>query len=221
MAPKPSICMVDLAPITRLAKTRRSCATATRELAAGFIAAGIDPGAGPFFIKARFPLTGISMDFQTAWPAWGGSSGMSNSRTRRAKKRRKCQRRPVRLSGVMAADILAYHATHVPVGEDQKQHLELTRDIAAKYNHDSGYEIFPHRGACHRRARPPVSCPLRDRQPRKMSKIRPVGYERVINLTMSADAIAQGETAARRARTRNPCPTRWTGWQNAQRRATL
>jgi tryptophanyl-tRNA synthetase len=43
----------------------------------------------------------------------------------------------------MAADILAYHATHVPVGEDQRQHLELTRDIAIKFNHDYGVEFFP------------------------------------------------------------------------------
>ena len=43
----------------------------------------------------------------------------------------------------MAADILAYHATHVPVGDDQKQHLELTRDIAAKFNHDFGVDFFP------------------------------------------------------------------------------
>ena len=44
---------------------------------------------------------------------------------------------------LMAADILLYHATHVPVGEDQKQHLELTRDIAAKFNHDYGVDFFP------------------------------------------------------------------------------
>ena len=43
----------------------------------------------------------------------------------------------------MAADILLYHATHVPVGEDQKQHIELTRDIAAKFNHDYGVDFFP------------------------------------------------------------------------------
>ena len=44
---------------------------------------------------------------------------------------------------LMAADILLYHATHVPVGEDQKQHVELTRDIAAKFNHDFGADFFP------------------------------------------------------------------------------
>ena len=44
---------------------------------------------------------------------------------------------------LMAADILLYHATHVPVGEDQKQHVELTRDIAAKFNHDYGVDFFP------------------------------------------------------------------------------
>ena len=44
---------------------------------------------------------------------------------------------------LMAADILLYHATHVPVGDDQKQHLELTRDIATKFNHDFGVDFFP------------------------------------------------------------------------------
>ena len=48
---------------------------------------------------------------------------------------------------LMAADILAYKATHVPVGEDQRQHLELTRDIAQKFNHDFGVEFFPIRAA--------------------------------------------------------------------------
>ena len=50
----------------------------------------------------------------------------------------------------MAADILAYHATHVPVGEDQKQHLELTRDIAAKFNNDLTLLIFPSAQTNHR-----------------------------------------------------------------------
>jgi tryptophanyl-tRNA synthetase len=51
--------------------------------------------------------------------------------------------RALRLSRLMAADILLYHATHVPVGEDQKQHVELTRDIAAKFNHDYKVDCFP------------------------------------------------------------------------------
>ena len=61
---------------------------------------------------------------------------------------------------LMAADILLYHATHVPVGEDQKQHIELTRDIAAKFNHDYGVDFFPLHRAGHRGRRHPrdVAC---------------------------------------------------------------
>jgi tryptophanyl-tRNA synthetase len=88
----------------------------------------------------------------------------------------------------MAADILTYKATHVPVGEDQKQHLELTRDIAIKFNNDFGREVFP------------VTEPLifgegtrvmslRDGS-KKMSKSDPSDYSR-ISLTDDADAIAQ------------------------------
>ena len=88
---------------------------------------------------------------------------------------------------LMAADILAYQATHVPVGEDQKQHVELTRDIAAKFNHDYGVEIFP--------APEPIIegtatrvMSLRDGS-KKMSKSDPSDKSR-INMTDNADTIA-------------------------------
>jgi tryptophanyl-tRNA synthetase len=88
----------------------------------------------------------------------------------------------------MAADILVYHATHVPVGDDQKQHLELTRDVAAKFNHDYGVEFFP-------LTEPVIEGPatrvmsLKDGT-KKMSKSDPVDASR-INLTDDADAIAK------------------------------
>ena len=88
----------------------------------------------------------------------------------------------------MAADILIYHATHVPVGEDQKQHLELTRDIAIKFNSDFGVEFFP-------QPEPMIQGPatrvmsLRDGT-KKMSKSDPSDLSR-INLTDSADDIAK------------------------------
>ena len=88
----------------------------------------------------------------------------------------------------MAADILLYKATHVPVGEDQKQHLELTRDIAQKFNSDFGVDFFP-----------PVEplifgsgtrvMSLRDGT-RKMSKSDPSAYSR-IEMTDGADDIAR------------------------------
>jgi tryptophanyl-tRNA synthetase len=89
---------------------------------------------------------------------------------------------------LMAADILIYHATHVPVGEDQKQHLELTRDIAAKFNHDYGVEFFP--------ITEPVIEGVATRVmnlqdgTKKMSKSDPSDKTR-INMTDDADTIAK------------------------------
>ena len=97
----------------------------------------------------------------------------------------------------MAADILAYRATHVPVGEDQKQHLELARDIAQKFNNDFAESIHAHGygEAFFPQPEPIIQGPatrvmsLRDGS-RKMSKSEPSDYSR-INLTDDADAIAQ------------------------------
>ena len=99
----------------------------------------------------------------------------------------------------MAADILAYKATHVPVGEDQKQHLELTRDIAQKFNHDFGVEFFPPVEPLILGAAARVMS-LRDGT-RKMSKSDPSDQSR-INMTDDADTIAR---KIRRART-DPAP---------------
>ncbi|MCA8867346.1 MAG: tryptophan--tRNA ligase, partial [Rhodobacteraceae bacterium] len=89
---------------------------------------------------------------------------------------------------LMAADILVYHATHVPVGEDQKQHLELTRDIAAKFNNDFGVDFFPITEPVIEGAATRVMS-LRDGT-KKMSKSDPSDMSR-INLTDDADTIAQ------------------------------
>jgi tryptophanyl-tRNA synthetase len=95
---------------------------------------------------------------------------------------------------LMAADILIYHATHVPVGEDQKQHLELTRDIAAKFNHDYGVDFFPLTEPVIEGAATRVMS-LRDGS-KKMSKSDPSDMSR-INMTDDADAIAQKIRKAR------------------------
>jgi tryptophanyl-tRNA synthetase len=95
---------------------------------------------------------------------------------------------------LMAADILAYKATAVPVGDDQKQHLELTRDIAAKFNHDYGVEFFPMVEPLIEGVATRVMS-LRDGS-RKMSKSDPSDASR-INLTDDADAIAQKIRKAR------------------------
>jgi tryptophanyl-tRNA synthetase len=116
---------------------------------------------------------------------------------------------------LMAADILAYRATHVPVGEDQKQHLELTRDIAQKFNNDFAASIRDHG---HGEAFFPLTEPLitgpatrvmslRDGT-KKMSKSDPSDQSR-INLTDDADAIAQ---KIRRAKTDpHPLPSEPAG----------
>ncbi|MGB0498970.1 MAG: tryptophan--tRNA ligase, partial [Rubricella sp.] len=89
---------------------------------------------------------------------------------------------------LMAADILAYHATAVPVGEDQKQHVELTRDIAAKFNHDYGTDFFPMPEPIIEGAATRVMS-LRDGT-KKMSKSDPSDLSR-INLADDADTIAR------------------------------
>jgi tryptophanyl-tRNA synthetase len=95
---------------------------------------------------------------------------------------------------LMAADILVYHATHVPVGEDQKQHIELTRDIAIKFNNDYGVDFFPVTEPVIEGAATRVMS-LRDGS-KKMSKSDPSDMAR-INMTDDADAIAQKIRKAR------------------------
>ena len=89
---------------------------------------------------------------------------------------------------LMAADILLYHATHVPVGDDQKQHLELTRDVATKFNHDFGVDFFPLTEPVIEGVATRVMS-LRDGS-KKMSKSDPSDMSR-INMTDDADAIAK------------------------------
>ena len=91
---------------------------------------------------------------------------------------------------LQAADILLYKATHVPVGEDQKQHVELTRDIALKFNTDFDVDLFVVARAVHRRRRRGAGHEPSRRPASKMSKSDPSEMSR-INLTDSDDAIAQ------------------------------
>jgi tryptophanyl-tRNA synthetase len=118
----------------------------------------------------------------------------------------------------MAADILVYRATHVPVGEDQKQHLELARDIAQKFNNDFGPSIAKHGfgDAFFPQPEPLIQGPatrvmsLRDGT-KKMSKSDPSDYSR-INLSDDADAIAQ---KVRKAKTDpEPLPSEEAGLEN-------
>jgi tryptophanyl-tRNA synthetase len=193
-------CVVDLHAITQPASVwggPKELSRNTREVTAAFLAAGIDADKHIVFNQSQVP--------QHAELAWifncvarlGWLSRMTQFKEKAGKDREAASVGLYAYPNLMAADILVYRATHVPVGEDQKQHLELTRDIAQKFNNDfadsisaAGYEdgFFP-------LAEPIISGPatrvmsLRDGT-RKMSKSEPSDMSR-INLTDDADTIAK------------------------------
>lgn len=187
-------CLVDLHAITVWQEPER-LRRQTREAAAGFLAAGIDPARSILFNQSQVP-----MHAQLAWllncvARLGWMNRMTQFKDKAGKNSETVSLGLYAYPALMAADILGYHATHVPVGEDQKQHVELARDIAAKFNHDYGVDFFvlPHpviEGAATR------VMSLRDGS-KKMSKSDPSDASR-INLTDDADAIAQ---KIRRAKT--------------------
>ena len=180
-------CMVDLHAITVWqdpADLKRS----TRELCAGFIASGIDPEKSILINQSQVPEHA-----QLAWifncvarTGWMGR--MTQWKDKAGKNAENASLGLFAYPALMAADILVYHATDVPVGEDQKQHLELTRDIAAKFNHDYGVEFFPITEPVIEGAATRVMS-LRDGS-KKMSKSDASDASR-INMTDDADAIAR------------------------------
>lgn len=116
----------------------------TREGAAAFIAAGIDPKRSILFNQSQ-----VSAHAELGWifncvARMGWMGRMTQWKDKAGKNSENASLGLFAYPALMlAADILAYKATHVPVGEDQKQHLELTRDIAAKFNNDYGVNFFP------------------------------------------------------------------------------
>ncbi|MEY2955906.1 MAG: hypothetical protein RL123_634 [Pseudomonadota bacterium] len=187
-------CIVDLHAITVWQEPERLRA-ATRELAAGFIAAGIDPARSVLFNQSQ-----VAAHAELAWifncvARLGWMNRMTQFKDKAGKNAENASLGLYAYPALMAADILAYHATMVPVGEDQKQHVELTRDIAAKFNHDYGVEFFPLPAPVIEGAGTRVMS-LRDGT-KKMSKSDPSDQSR-INLTDDADAIA---SKIRKART--------------------
>lgn len=180
-------CMVDLHAITVWqdpAKLRHN----TRELAAGFIASGISPEKSILINQSAVPEHA-----QLAWifncvARMGWMSRMTQFKDKAGKNAEQSSLGLFGYPALMAADILIYHATHVPVGEDQKQHLELTRDIAAKFNHDYGVDFFPMTEPVIEGAATRVMS-LRDGS-KKMSKSDPSDASR-INMTDDADTIAK------------------------------
>jgi tryptophanyl-tRNA synthetase len=178
-------CMVDLHAITVWQDPERLRAN-TRELAAAFIACGLDPARSILFNQSQVPAHA-----QLAWifnctARLGWLNRMTQFKDKAGKDREAASIGLYAYPALMAADILAYHATQVPVGEDQKQHVELTRDIAAKFNHDFGTEFFPLPEPVIEGAATRVMS-LRDGT-KKMSKSDPSDMTR-INLTDDADAI--------------------------------
>jgi tryptophanyl-tRNA synthetase len=180
----------------------KTLAQATREVTAAYIAAGVDPARSILFNQSQ-----VAAHAELAWvfncvARIGWLNRMTQFKDKAGKNRENASVGLFVYPDLMAADILAYRATHVPVGEDQKQHLELSRDIAQKFNNDFGApDFFP-------LPEPFIMGPgmrvmsLRDGS-KKMSKSDESEFSR-INLTDDADAIAQ---KIRKARTdSNPLP---------------
>ena len=180
-------CLVDMHAITVWqdpAKLRH----ATREAAAGFIAAGIDPARSILFNQSQ-----VTAHVELAWifncvARMGWMSRMTQFKDKAGKNSENVSLGLFAYPALMAADILAYKATHVPVGEDQKQHLELCRDIAIKFNNDYKVDFFPVVEPIIEGAATRVMS-LRDGT-KKMSKSDPSDQSR-INLTDDADEISK------------------------------
>ncbi len=207
-------CVVDMHAIT-VWQDPEALTRNTREVTAAFIAAGIDPDKQIVFNQSQ-----VSGHAELAWifscvARLGWLNRMTQFKEKAGKSRENASVGLYAYPNLMAADILLYRATHVPVGEDQKQHLELARDIAQKFNTDfaescarAGFEggFFP-------LPEPLIAGPatrvmsLRDGT-KKMSKSDPSDLAR-INMTDDADAIAK---KIRKARTDpDPLPSEPAG----------
>ncbi|MBR3370340.1 MAG: tryptophan--tRNA ligase [Rhodobacteraceae bacterium] len=179
-------CIVDLHAMT-VWQDPEKLRHATRELAAGFIASGIDPARSVLFNQSQVPAHAELAWIFNCVARMGWLRRMTQFKDKAGKHAEEASVGLFAYPSLMAADIMAYHATHVPVGEDQKQHLELTRDIAIKFNHDYGVDFFPIVEPVIEGAATRVMS-LRDGT-KKMSKSDPSDQSR-INLTDDADAIA-------------------------------
>ncbi len=189
-------CVVDMHAIT-VWQDPAELPRATREVTAAFLACGIDPKKHIIFNQSQ-----VAEHAELAWvfncvARLGWLNRMTQFKEKAGKDRENASVGLYVYPNLMAADILVYRATHVPVGEDQKQHLELSRDIAQKFNNDFSASIAA-RGfgnAFFPLPEPLIQGPatrvmsLRDGT-KKMSKSDPSDYSR-INLTDDADAIAQ------------------------------
>ncbi|KQM58958.1 MULTISPECIES: tryptophan--tRNA ligase [unclassified Sphingomonas] len=202
------MCLFFLADLHALTVTQdpKELASNTIEMAATLLAAGIDPDRSILFNQARVPAHS-----ELAWILGGTArvgwlNRMTQWKDKAGKNREGASVGLFTYPVLQAADILAYRATHVPVGEDQKQHLELARDIATKFNLDFGVELFPLPEPMIPEDTPRIMS-LRDGSA-KMSKSDPSDMSR-INLIDSDDQIA---TKFRKAKTDpEPLPSEIAG----------
>src|ERR1700743_8703 len=182
-------CVVDMHAITDAGYGKPDeIARSTREVTAAYIAGGIDPNKSPIFNQARVPAHAELAWIFNCVARLGWLDRMTQFKETSAKHKERASVGLYTYPVLMAADILVYKATHVPVGEDQKQHLELARDIAQKFKNDFGVpDFFPQPEPVIIGAATRVMS-LRDGT-KKMSKSDESDASR-INLTDDADAIA-------------------------------
>src|SRR5258708_11360033 len=201
-------CVVDLHAITQW-QDPATLADHTREMAASYIACGIDPTRNILFHQSA-----VHAHVRLAWifncvARMGWLNRMTQFKDKAGRDRENVSTGLFTYPNLMAADILVYHATRVPVGDDQRQHLELANDIAQKFNHDFGADFFP-------MIEPMIMGPaarvmsLRDGT-KKMSKSDASEQSR-INMSDDADTIA---LKIRRAKTDpEPLPGDVEGLEN-------
>jgi tryptophanyl-tRNA synthetase len=135
-------CIVDLHAIT-VPQEPAELRAKTYEVAAGFLAAGLDPEHTTIFVQSHVPAHAqLAWIFNCVTPL-GWLNRMTQFKDKAGKNREQALTGLYVYPVLQAADILAYRATHVPVGEDQKQHIELARDIAGAFNRKYETEFFP------------------------------------------------------------------------------
>lgn len=200
-------CVVDLHAIT-VWQDPDELKNNIREVTAAFLASGIDPKKHIVFNQSQ-----VAQHAELAWifncvARMGWLNRMTQFKEKAGKNRENASVGLFSYPTLMAADILLYRASHVPVGDDQKQHLELTRDIAAKFNNDFSTQIaeYNHGESYFPMTEPLIEGPatrimsLRDGS-KKMSKSDPSDLSRIA-LTDDADTIAK---KIRKAKT-DPAP---------------
>jgi tryptophanyl-tRNA synthetase len=200
-------CVVDLHAVT-VWQDPAELGKNIREVTAAFLAAGIDPKKHIVFNQSQ-----VAQHAELAWvfncvARMGWLNRMTQFKEKAGKDKENASVGLFSYPTLMAADILLYRATHVPVGDDQKQHLELTRDIAAKFNNDFSKQISEngHGEGYFPLTEPVIEGPatrvmsLRDGA-KKMSKSDPSDLSR-ITLTDDTDTIAK---KIRKAKT-DPAP---------------